>query len=131
MPPYCSCRKCQNQKGKMCKRKYGKLPPKDAITRPWHTVCVDLIGPFDITDHNSTTMEVMCLTIIDPATGWFEIAESSRNPQANAILERVHGVINSMLRTSRLQELEEVSFSQPHFIIYSLHLLLLMLHFYR
>lgn len=175
-----TCDKCQ--KGKTRKRKYGKLPPKDAVTRPWHTVCVDLIGPFDISDHSGNTMEVMCLTIIDPATGWFEIAElptkivdkydkkqdkwfkdeildkdsatisrlfnkhwlsryprpryvvcdnggefklhlkrlckefsigrkptSSRNPQANAILERVHGVVNSMLRTSRLQELEEVS----------------------
>eukprot|EP00985_Skeletonema_marinoi_P024416 scaffold16981_cov118-Skeletonema_marinoi.AAC.1 len=68
-----TCDKCQ--KGKTRKPKYGKLPPKDAVTRPWHTVCVDLIGPFDISDHSSNTMEVMCLTIIDPATGWFEIAE--------------------------------------------------------
>ncbi len=175
-----TCQRCQ--KGKIRKRKYGHLPPKEAVTRPWHTVCVDLVGPFELTDSKGTTMEVMLLTIIDPATGWVEIAElptkivelynkkddtwskteildkssatisrlfnkhwlsryprpryvtcdnggefklhlrelckqysigrkptSSRNPQANAIIERMHGVLNSMLRTSGLNALDEVS----------------------
>ena len=175
-----SCARCQ--KGKSRKRKYGHVPPKEAITRPWHTVCVDLVGPFEITDAAGTTMEVMLLTMIDPATGWVEIAElptkivdkynkkddiwykdeildkdsstisrlfnkhwlsryprpryvtcdnggefklhlaelckqysigrkptSSRNPQANAIIERMHGVLNNMLRTSGINSLDEVT----------------------
>lgn len=178
-----TCDKCQ--KGKSRKRKYGHLPPKDAIVRPWHTVCVDLIGPIEIEDKAGTCMDFMCMTMIDPATGWFEIVElptkevekydkerdtmvkseiidkssetisrlfnkcwlsryprpryvtcdnggefklhlaelcktytigrkptSSRNPQANAILERVHGVVNSMLRTSGLNDLDEVTDAQ-------------------
>jgi hypothetical protein len=175
-----TCDRCQ--KGKSRKRKYGHLAPKDGITRPWHTVCLDLVGPFTITDSNGTAMEVMLFTMIDPATGWVEITElptkivdkynketdtwskdeildkesstisrlfnkhwlsryprpryvlcdnggefalhlkelckqysigrkptSSRNPQANAIIERMHGVLNSMLRTSGLNNLDEVT----------------------
>lgn len=36
---------------------------------------MDLVGPFDIEDAAGTTMQVMLLTMIDPATGWVEIAE--------------------------------------------------------
>ena len=31
-----TCQRCQ--KGKIRKWKYGHLPPKEAVTRPWHTV---------------------------------------------------------------------------------------------
>ena len=69
---------------KKCKRKYGKLPPKnvgDLI--PWQTVHVDLIGPYSITaeqlqpdgSYKTTTLELTCMTMIDPATGWFEIVQ--------------------------------------------------------
>jgi hypothetical protein len=34
---------------------------------------------------------------------------SSRNPQANAIIERMHGVLNNMLRTSGINSLDEVT----------------------
>ena len=45
------------------------------ITKPWHTVCVDLIGPYTPKGKNGTVIDFMCLTMIDPATSWFEIVE--------------------------------------------------------
>ena len=76
------CDTCQRHKKR--KRKYGKLPPKnvgDLI--PWQTVHVDLIGPYSITaeqlqpdgSYKTTTLELTCMTMIDPATGWFEIVQ--------------------------------------------------------
>ena len=41
-----TCELCQL--AKRTKDKYGKLPPRDLELRPWHTVCVDCIGPFTI-----------------------------------------------------------------------------------
>ena len=174
-----TCPRCQ--KGKARKRKYGQLPPKDAIVVPWQTLHCDLIGPTTIKSKDGTEMDFMCLTMIDAATGWFEIVElpnrmiekkcprtgktseveiidktsatvshllnkcwlsryprpkylvcdngsefelhlkalckqyqigrkptTSKNPQANAILERVHGVFNDMLRTSNLDDSDSI-----------------------
>ena len=166
-----TCERCQ--KGKRRKRKYGKLPPKIAETVPWNTVSVDLIGPYTIKGKDGTILDFMCLTMIDPATGWFEICElpnsdvkyvkngeeiieviidkssatvsqlfnkswlsrypraskivydngsefklhfeslcdsyglkrkptTIKNPQANAVLERIHAVLGDMMRTSSL-----------------------------
>jgi hypothetical protein len=144
---------------------------------PWEAVCADLIGPHMPRGKDGTEIDFMCLTMIDPASSWFEIVElpvvelsptsqskikakphdktkeayfdesssmistlvnrtwfsrypryqhvvydnrsefklhfealcdsygikrkptSVKNPQANAILERVHQVIMTMLRT--------------------------------
>ena len=168
-----TCERCQ--KGKSAKRKYGHLPPKIAVLEPWDQVCVNLIGPYTIKAKYKTIMDFMCLTIIDPATSWFEIVElpnteltyvreednkkikeviidkssksvaslfskswlsryprarsviydngsefklffenlcnsfgltrkptTIKNPQANAILERIHQVVTNMMRTSSL-----------------------------
>jgi len=163
-----SCKRCQL--GKRRKRKYGHVPPKIADQVPWQKVCVDLIGPYTLKGQDGTIMDFMCLTIIDPATGWFEMVElpaivkkvtkkgkttlevvidkssaevarlfnrqwlsryprakyitydngsefklhfeslcdsfnikrkptTVKNPQANAIIERVHGVLGDMMRT--------------------------------
>ena len=43
------CKKCPTcQKAKTTNQKYGKLPPKQAETNPWDTLCVDLIGSYTI-----------------------------------------------------------------------------------
>ena len=68
-----SCERCQ--KGKRRKRKYGKIPPKIAQTIPWNAVSVDLIGPYTIKSKDGAILDFMCLTMNDPATGWFEIIE--------------------------------------------------------
>ena len=143
-------------------------------------MCVDLIGPYTIKVKDGTILDFMCLTMIDPATGWFEIIElpnadvtyvrqkeeitdviidkssatvsrlfnkawlsryprakyiiydngsefklhferlcdsftikrkptSIKNPQANAILERVHAVVADMMRTSGLDGRDTIS----------------------
>ena len=65
-------------------KKYGKMPPKIMEElKPWDTVHVDLIGPYSVLmkqqlpDGRTRQKEVKltCMTMIDPATGWFEIAE--------------------------------------------------------
>jgi len=52
------------------------LPAKEAEDTPWEKVCVDLIGPYKITNtKNNQNLTLWCLTMIDPATGWLEIKE--------------------------------------------------------
>ena len=124
---------------------------------PWHTLCIDLIGPYTIGSKKKET-KLHALTMIDPATGWFEIAEipskraddiinilemtwltrypwpteivldrgqefaaevqrtikheygittkmiTTRNPQANSIIERVHKTLHNMLRTTGIKD---------------------------
>ena len=71
-------------------KKHGHLPAKTAEVIPWKTLCVDLIGPHAI--KRPPTHEIIprkkrpkkierkplilkAVTMIDPATGWFEIAK--------------------------------------------------------
>ena len=156
-----TCSVCHRLKKRTSK--YGLLPPKDPEVIPWHTLCIDLIGPYSIKQpkingEEQEDLHLHCLTMIDPATGWFEIAEiptkqaddvsnilemhwltrypvptevvmdrgrefaaevttmlasdyglrrkviTTRNPQANGIVERVHQVVHNMLRTSGLAD---------------------------
>jgi hypothetical protein len=151
------CRICQKYKKQQ--KKYGKLPPKKAEAKPWKYVCVNLVGPYKATTP-SGEKTLHAITMIDPATSWFEIAEipdktsetvsltfdrewlcrypcprrciydkgaefiakdfkkllksygikkrpiTTKNPQANAIIERVHQVLGNMLRTFELEHKE-------------------------
>ena len=151
------CEICQRNKKQ--RKKYGHLPPKTAEAEPWDKLCVDLIGPYQIRRKGQVTLICKCVTMIDPATGWFEVHQyddkksitvaniieqewfsrypwptqvtydrgskfigtdfqtmikqdygikrkpiTVRNPQANAIVERVHQVIGNIIRTFELQE---------------------------
>ena len=166
-----TCRSCQINKRR--KLKYGKLTTKFVISKPWEALCVDLIGPYTLKGKDGTQLDFMCLTMIDPASSWFEMVElpltevektvgsivetseifnktsqqvaslvnkswfsrypcprniiydngsefklhfrdlcesyslkrkptTIKNPQANAILERVHQVIMGMIRTTEV-----------------------------
>ena len=172
-----TCARCQKSKSR--KQQYGLLPTKAAETIPWRTLCVDLIGPYTLKGLDGTSVDFMCLTMIDPATSWFELVElpvhtvlvnkkgklveeeqfdkssariaklvnkswlsryprskyviydngsefklhfeslcddygikrkptTIKNPQANAILERIHGVLGNMIRTANLDKSETV-----------------------
>ena len=68
-----SCQSCQ--KNKRPKNKYGKLPTKIAWTVPWKVLCVDLISPYVLKGKDGSEVDFMCLTMMDPATNWFEIVE--------------------------------------------------------
>ena len=70
-----TCRKCQLCK-KTNKNKFGQLPPKEAEkTKPWVQVNVDMIGPYTVKQPNGKKVSLTAMTMIDPATCWFEIAE--------------------------------------------------------
>ena len=60
----------------LIRKKYGKLPPKKAEVTPWKRVNVDLIGPYNITPtkNSKKKYEFRAMTMIDPVTGWFEMA---------------------------------------------------------
>ena len=66
------CPACQRFKKK---KKYDKLPPKNAELIPWDTLCIDLVGPCTVTDQKYNDRILNAITFVDPATGWFEIAE--------------------------------------------------------
>ena len=68
-----SCRSCQINKRHS--QKYRHLPPKLVIATPWKALCVDLIGPYTLKGKDGSSIDFMCLTIIDHATSWFEIGE--------------------------------------------------------
>mgnify|MGYP000560201289 CR=1 FL=1 len=74
------CHICQ-----VCKKthkKYGLLPAKAAEAEPWEKLCVDLVGPYTIPAKEGKDLQLHCVTMIDPATGWFEMREL---PNKNAI----------------------------------------------
>jgi hypothetical protein len=68
-----TCQSCQVNKRHS--QKYGHLPPKLVITTPWKALCVDLIGPYTLKGKDGSSVDFMCLTMIDLATSWFEIVE--------------------------------------------------------
>ena len=132
---------------------------------PWGTLCVNLIGPYKIQrkgkgkGKGKEDIKLWCPTMIDPATGWFEMQQIenktaaevadicektwftrypfpqritldrgtefmtefvkmvkddyglkikaiTRNPQANAIIERVHQTIGNIIRTFNVQTMD-------------------------
>jgi len=77
----CACKRCENcAASKKRDQKIGLLPPKpNPEIVPWHTLCVDLVGPYKFGDPKKpeTHIELHSMTMIDPATGFFEIVEIS------------------------------------------------------
>ena len=54
------------------------LPPKEADAVPWEKLYVDMIGPCTIKYKNTNNeLTLNCVTMIDPATGWFEMKLTS------------------------------------------------------
>jgi hypothetical protein len=76
-----SCRSWQINK--RWSRKYGHLPSKTVITNPWECLCFDLNGPYTLKGKDNLQIDFMALTMIDPASSWFEIAELP-------VVERLH-----------------------------------------
>ena len=46
-------------------------------------LCVDLIGPYKIAQKAKQHLKLFFLTMIDPATGWFEMAPILNKTAAN------------------------------------------------
>jgi len=68
-----SCKTCQINKKQSLK--YGHHPPKQVISTPWEALCVDLIGPYTLKGKDSSSIDFMALTMIDPASSWLEVVE--------------------------------------------------------
>jgi hypothetical protein len=68
-----SYRSCQVNKRRS--RRYGHLPPKTDITNPWKCLCVDLIGPYTLKGKDNLQIDFIALTMINPASSWFKVAE--------------------------------------------------------
>ncbi len=62
------------------------LPPKLVITTPWKALCVDLIGPYTLKGKDGSSIDFMCLTMINPGTSWFEIVEPPTVAQEMTVL---------------------------------------------
>jgi hypothetical protein len=168
-----ACKKCDIcQQTKTASLKYGKVPAKKGPEIvPWHTLCINRIGPYKIGQDQMITVQkkgerakkvtqpapiLWCMTMIDPATNWLEIARiddrssmeaaneleitwfnryplptelivdrgkefmgeiirmvredynvkrkpiTTRNPQANSIIERCHKTLHNHLRSLQM-----------------------------
>ena len=163
-----TCSVCQKQKKQH--KKHRLLLEKEAEYKPWERLCVNLIGPYKIQTkkHGHKIPELRCVTMIDPATGWFEIKQyddkksitvanivkqewiaryprpylitlergsefvgqdfcdmcvndygikrkiiSTRNPQANAIVERRHQTLGNLIRSFELQDNPYIDMDDP------------------
>jgi len=77
------CKCCENcAVSKKRDTRYGLLPPKpNPEIIPWHTLCIDLVGlyEFGIPEKPETHIELHCMTVVDPATGFFETVEIGEN----------------------------------------------------
>ncbi len=70
-----SCRSCQiNRRQEF---KYGHLLPKTVISNCWQCLFVNLIGPYTLKGKDNLQIDFMALTMIYPASSWFEIVELS------------------------------------------------------
>src|SRR5687767_15543058 len=71
-----ACLTCQKNKRKH--KKYGHLPPKEVEALIWDKMCIDLIGPYKIRRKGLPDLVCKCVTMIDPASGWFEIHQYNK-----------------------------------------------------
>ena len=62
---------------KKSRHKYSQISLKNTSQEitPWDVVQIDTIGPYSVTTSTGKLLSLSCKTMIDPATGWFEIKE--------------------------------------------------------
>ena len=75
------CNTCQ--KNKRQNLKYVKLTAKEAEVIIWDIILVDIIDPYNIRrEGHDDPLILKSLTVIDPATGWFEIVQYNEKQAA-------------------------------------------------
>ena len=99
-----TCDKCQRLKRHT--EKYGELQAKLAQFKPWRKLCVDLIGPYSVQTLDFKIYHLHALTMIDPATSWFEIIKIPDKTSETTVLQAdstftVPSVGNSIEPTQR------------------------------
>ncbi len=68
-----SCKSCQVNKRHTLQ--YGHLPSKIVISTPCEALCANLVGLYTLNDKDGSAIDFMALTMIVPASSWFELAE--------------------------------------------------------
>ena len=77
---------------------------------PWRTVHTDLIGPYSITAKQTQSgdkikeieLQLMAMTMVDPATGWFETKEVPYYSIEDVINNKDNYIDKSLARISQL-----------------------------
>ena len=62
-------------------KKYGKLPVKDPELIPWHTLCIDLSGPYTFgkkTEKVDDMVTLHCLTIRNNQEDYYHMESPSK-----------------------------------------------------
>ena len=77
-----------SQRYKKQKTHYIHLPAKDAEAQSWETFCVDMIGLYQIRRKGKKPLKLQAVTMIDPATGWFEIVEVT-DKESHTVAEKI------------------------------------------
>ena len=58
---------------------YGELPANLEEQILWYKLCADLMGPCKICRKGRENLILKSVTMIEPATGWFEITKYNNN----------------------------------------------------
>jgi hypothetical protein len=45
------------------------------MSSSWEALCVNLVGPYTLKGKDGLSIDFMTLTMIDPASSWFEVVE--------------------------------------------------------
>ena len=101
-----ACPECQHNKCRQAK--YGLLSPMVAEATPWDKQCVDLIGPYTIRHKGKENLVCKAVTMIDPATGWFEVQEipdARSDTVANVIDQEWFHRFMKILRISKIDQI--------------------------
>ena len=73
-------------------QKYGHIPTKKGEITPQETLCVDLVVPYEIKSKGRISTTLWAVTVIDPATGWFEIKDiKTKDHIQYQMLQSKHG----------------------------------------
>jgi hypothetical protein len=81
------------------------LPPKIVISTPWEALCFSLVGPYTLKGKDGLSIDFVALTMIDPASSWFEVVELP------TIMRLMTKKVNGKERTIK-EEIFDTSFDQ-------------------
>jgi hypothetical protein len=61
---------------------------------PWRALCVDLVGPYTLKGKDGSSIDFMCLTMIDPVfIQHYTSTKANRNKKATYQLMCSHGIL--------------------------------------
>jgi hypothetical protein len=58
-------------------KKYGYLSKQDINQNPWHTIWVNPIGTYSVTEKQNKELNLLATIICNPVTGCFDVSEKN------------------------------------------------------